>query len=252
MEEQSGKEGSGIRAPAGTQKNQKVAKTQEEQLTPSQVEARRRAQDKEGVSQIFMKRPQETQGSGSGGDQRPSEDESTHTNGQTHLEPEADPGGPMESVNQKFGQASSSSYRTGSYPLEIAIQAEQVREDRIRDSWDQESRITDLANRKQRWHAEKYRQTDSHREGSTRFSRNHATGSDPQGSRKGSAKHSALTLGSNEFSTRGPKAAGGPGPPEPPSASEGVDREEAGAPLGQLVQGAGREAGPLEPLAAPM
>eukprot|EP00972_Heterocapsa_arctica_P011512 1687093-Heterocapsa_arctica.AAC.1 len=97
--------------------------------------------------------------------------------------PEADPGGPAETVNQQFGQVSSSSSGTGSYPLvaisnrfqeleerrkveDIAIQAEQQREDRIRDSWDQKSRITDLANRKQSWHAEKYRKTDSHREGS--------------------------------------------------------------------------------------
>ena len=269
MEEQLAKEGSGIRAPAGTQKKIKVAKIQEEQLTPSQVEARRKAQDKEGFSQIFKQRPQEPQGSGSGEDKKLREDGSTLTNGQTHSEPEADPGGPAETANSISGQASSSSRGAGSYPPvatsnsfqeleerrkveEIAVQAEHQREDRIRDSWDQESRITDLANRKQSWHAEKYRKTDSHREGSTRLTKSHASGSGPQGIRKGGVKHSAPTFGSDVFPTKGPEAAGGPGPPEPPSASEGADREEAGAPLGQLVQGAGREAGPLEPLAAPI
>eukprot|EP00972_Heterocapsa_arctica_P114154 16441032-Heterocapsa_arctica.AAC.1 len=120
MEEELAKEGSGSRAPAGIQRNPKTVKKQGEQLTPSQVEARRKAQDKESFSQIFRKRPQEPQGAGSGSDQSSSEAESTHTNGQTPFEPEADPGGSRESVNQRFGQASSSSYRTGSYPL-VAI-----------------------------------------------------------------------------------------------------------------------------------
>jgi hypothetical protein len=269
MEEQPGKDFSSSRAPGGTQKNQKAAKIQEEQLTPGQAEARRKAQEKEGFGQIFKKRPQEPHSPAREEDPKLGKEGSTLTNGPAHSEAEAFPGGPSESAISIIGQASSSSRGSGGYPPvatsnsfqeleerrkaeEIAVQAEQQREDKIRDSWDQESRITDLANRKQSWHAEKYRKTDSHREGSIRLTKSHASGSGPQGIRKGSVKHSAPTSGSDVFPTKGPEAAGGPGPPEPPSASEGADREEAGAPLGQLVQGAGREAGPLEPLAAPM
>ena len=252
----------------GSRKKQKATITQEELLTPEQVEARRRSQDKEGFSQIFKRRTQEPH--------RTSDEEepllfkkgSTLING-PHSDTEAVPDGPGTTALSLTGQASSSRQGAGSHSIfstsnsfqeleerrkieEIAVQAEHQREDRIRDSWDQESRNTDIANRKQSWHAEKYRKTDSHREGIIRLTKSHASGSGPHGIRKGSRQRSPPPSGSTGFSTKGPGAAGGPGPPELPSASEGADREEAGAPLGQLVQGAGREAGPLEPLAAPM
>eukprot|EP00972_Heterocapsa_arctica_P094314 13907662-Heterocapsa_arctica.AAC.1 len=156
-----------------------------------------------------------------------------------------------ESTHRSLGQASSSSSTTGSHILsaisnrfedlegnrrveEIAIQAEQAMEERVRDTWDQESRSADIADRKQRWHADKHRKVDNHPVGRSRFMRNHTKGSGPEGIGRVSAEHSAYNLGSSTFSTRGPEAAGGLGPSEPPSASGGVDLEERGAPLGQL------------------
>eukprot|EP00972_Heterocapsa_arctica_P036843 5425742-Heterocapsa_arctica.AAC.1 len=49
---------------------------------------------------------------------------------------------------------------------EVANKADQDRKDRIRDSWDQESRIEDIAHRKQLWHAEKYRKISTQPSGS--------------------------------------------------------------------------------------
>ncbi len=65
------------------------------------------------------------------------------------------------------------------------------------------------------------------------------------------AERSAHLFGSSTLATKGPEAAGGPESPEPPSASGGGDLGERAAPPGRLVQGVGRQAGPLEPFAAP-
>eukprot|EP00972_Heterocapsa_arctica_P055477 8185482-Heterocapsa_arctica.AAC.1 len=65
---------------------------------------------------------------------------------------------------------------------EIVNKAEQALEERTRDSWDQASRNTDFANRKQQWHANKRRKVDGHPVGSGRFRKNNTEGSGPSGS----------------------------------------------------------------------
>jgi hypothetical protein len=91
----------------------------------------------------------------------------------------------------------------------------------------------------------------THPVGSTRFIENHMEGSGPLGIERVGAERSAHLFGSSTLATKGPEAAGGPVPPEPPSASGGGDLGERAAPLGRLVQGVGRQGGPPEPLAAP-
>ena len=79
-------------------------------------------------------------------------------------------------------------------------------EERVRDTWDQDARIADIADRKQRWHADKHPKVDNHPVGSSRFTRNQSKGSGPEGIGRVSAGHSAHNFGSSTFSTRGPEA----------------------------------------------
>ena len=80
--------------------------------------------------------------------------------------------------------------------------------------------------------------------------RSQSEGSGLLGSDRAATKRSRHHSGSSALLTVGPEAAGGPVPPEPPSAREGGDLGGRAAPLGRLVQGVGRQGGPLEPLAA--
>eukprot|EP00972_Heterocapsa_arctica_P116085 16451360-Heterocapsa_arctica.AAC.1 len=93
---------------------------------------------------------------------------------------------------------------------EIVNRNEQAQEARVRDSWDQAARNTDMANRKQQWQANKRRKMDNHPVGSAWFARSQAEGSSPSGNMRKGAEHSAHPFGSSKFSTKGPKAAGGP------------------------------------------
>jgi hypothetical protein len=134
---------------------------------------------------------------------------------------------------------------------EVASKADQDQEDSIRDGWDQESRLEDLAHRKSDWHAAKIRKLSTRRTGSTRASASAPTGSGPQGSEGAGWLDQQSSSGSGARATKGPEAAGGPGSTEPPSAKKGGDREERAAPPGRLVSGVGRQAGLPEPFAAP-
>ena len=134
----------------------------------------------------------------------------------------------------------------------MASKADQDKEERIRDGWDQESRLEDLAHRKHDWHAAKIRKLNTRRTGSTRASASAPTGSGPQGSEGAGSLFQQFSSGSGARATKGPEAAGGPGSTEPPSAKKGGDREERAAPPGRLVSGVGRQAGLPEPVAAPM
>eukprot|EP00972_Heterocapsa_arctica_P081272 11977457-Heterocapsa_arctica.AAC.1 len=75
-----------------------------------------------------------------------------------------------------------------------------------------------MADRKQEWQANKRRKMDNRPAGSSRPARSQAEGSGPSGSEWMGVEHSAHPRGTSKFSTSGPKAAGGPEPPEPPSA----------------------------------
>ena len=132
----------------------------------------------------------------------------------------------------------------------MASKADQDKEERIRDGWDQESRLEDLAHRKQNWHEAKVRK--KHHTGSSEATAIVCTGSGPQGSEGAGQLFQQFSSGSSARATKGPEAAGGPGSTEPPSAKKGGDREERAAPPGRLVSGAGRQAGLPEPFAAPM
>ena len=119
------------------------------------------------------------------------------------------------------------------------------------EDWDQDRRNKVFANRKQQWQADKQRLEEPHHGIGTRFIGNHMEGSSPMGIERVGAARSAHHFGSSTLTTKGPEAAGGPVPPEPPSASGGGDLGGRAAPLGRLVQGVGRQGGPPEPLAAP-
>jgi hypothetical protein len=232
------------------------------------VADRRKTMVKEGFSQVFRRRPQDTREGPSGSGQLPvnpgpqateawtqgkqdkEADGNTGANplGQTHCDSSSSKAGsytPVTTFN-RFAQLAESKRAE-----EVANKADQDMEERIRDSWDQESRIEDLANRKQQWHAAKYRKVGIHPNGSGTPSASTGEGSGPQGSERAGAEHHQQSSGSSARATRGPEAAGGPGAPEPPSATGGGDREERAAPPGRLAPGAGRQAGLPEPLAAP-
>ena len=133
---------------------------------------------------------------------------------------------------------------------EVAYKADQDTEASIRDEWDQESRLEDLAHRKQNWHEAKVRK--KHHTGSNEATAIVCTGSGPQGSEGAGQLFQQLSSGSSARATMGPEAAGGPGSTEPPSAKKGGDREERAAPPGRLVSGVGRQARLPEPFAAPL
>eukprot|EP00972_Heterocapsa_arctica_P027157 3993759-Heterocapsa_arctica.AAC.1 len=59
-------------------------------------------------------------------------------------------------------------------------------------------------------------------------------GSGLMGSERAGTKRSRRHRGSSAFLSVGPEAAGGPAPPEPPSAREGGDLGGRAAPLGRL------------------
>jgi hypothetical protein len=170
---------------------------------------------------------------------------------------------------------------------EVATKADLDLADRIRDSWDKDSRNEDMAHRKQDWHAEKLRKISGptaswavpgdlsareiissagkHEQAAGQASSSSgaqapttlggAQASDPEASlaRKRHAGPETDVRhfpGSSARATRGPEAAGGPGATEPPSARGGEDREERAAPPGRLAPVVGRQAGLPEPFAA--
>ena len=226
----------------------------------------RRVPDPEGFSKLFGRRPQNSQeqivsiGSQTMFGTAPG-------SGVDHMRVDLDQIGKPKTFAHRSGEGEASSSAAGSHgPIEtsnrfteleaarraeeVADKAEQEVEERAMDHWEQGRRNEVLANRKQQRQAAKQKLEGGHHAGGTRFVGNDLEGSSTRGSeRAGTARNAHLT-GSSAFSTKGPKAAGGPVPPEPPSAREGGDLGGRAAPLGRLVQGVGRQGGPPEPLAA--
>jgi hypothetical protein len=207
----------------------------EVELTPQEAAEQRKRANQMGFTQVFSRRSQgateEALGNGT-----PEEAANRDTGPAFHVSLE----GRREVVlHNRFADLAALRAE------EVVTEADHNRKEMIRDSWDQESRLEDLAVRKQRWHADKHRKVKDHRPGADMPSSSTGEGSAQQGSSR------ARSSCSGARKTQGPEAAGGPGATEPPSARGGEDREERAAPPGRLVPAVGRQAGLPEPLAAP-
>eukprot|EP00972_Heterocapsa_arctica_P025020 3688144-Heterocapsa_arctica.AAC.1 len=64
---------------------------------------------------------------------------------------------------------------------EVFNKAEQYKEERAMENWDQDRRNNVFANRKQQWLVDKLRKEGTHQVGGTRFGKNHMEGSSPLG-----------------------------------------------------------------------
>ena len=240
-----------------------LSKAQEAQVTLQELADQRRSAQQAGFASIFRIRTQAPQGEpqlldqdreGSGAQAIPirnhrkqAEPVTTGTDSPSQRDrgPRLPPGEGYREVqtSNRFALLTA-----GRQAEEVATKADIDRMERIRDSWDQESRNEDLAQRKQEWHAGKIRKVTNHS-----FSSGEPH-SGEQGSGTRDRKHAQAAAHQSSGSgaqTKGPEAAGGPGSTEPPSARGGEDREERAAPPGRLVPVGGRQAGLPEPLAAP-
>ena len=223
--------------------------------------------DKEGFSQVFARRTKDTregrlqsdQIPGGSRDHGPEPKDNSPAAQEDRREPPQEatgylPSRPGSSRNGSHGTITLSNrfaqLEDSKRAEEVATKADQDKEEQVRDGWDQESRLEDLAHRKQSWHAAKFRKLSTHHTG--RGVARSSQGSGPQGSEGGGIQRRQSASGSSVRATKGPEAAGGPGATEPPSAKGGGDREERAAPPGRLAPGVGRQAGLPEPFAAPM
>jgi hypothetical protein len=207
----------------------------EVELTPKEVAEHRKRANQAGFTQVFSRRSQGALEEAPE-NETPEESATRGTGPPFHVSQE----GRREVVlHNRFADLAALRAE------EVVTEADHNRKEMIRDSWDQESRLEDLAVRKQRWHAEKHRKVKDHRPGADMPSSSTGQGSAQQGS---SRAHSSC---SGARTTKGPEAAGGPGATEPPSARGGEDREERAAPPGRLAPVVGRQAGLPEPFAAP-
>jgi hypothetical protein len=130
---------------------------------------------------------------------------------------------------------------------EVANEADQEKDVQAKMHWDPARCNADLVNRKQQWRAtvrdQEVRQQDEdalHRP-SQAGARASTSSEEPAGS---SSKQGA---GGSARIAGWPDAAGGPSPPDQPSATKGNDLGERVDRLGRLAQGQGREGGPPEP-----
>ena len=159
--------------PAGKEKQAKARKqAREDQLTPKEAAEQRKLAQQVGFAQIFGKHPE-------GGRKEPSEQGSPRAasggfgpaprkhkvqDGEATRSPSAEAQGthaPGRSTQEGAkGVVLSTRYAQLAESMraeEVATKADLDLADRIRDSWDKDSRNEDMAHRKQDWHAEKLR-----------------------------------------------------------------------------------------------
>jgi hypothetical protein len=133
---------------------------------------------------------------------------------------------------------------------EVANEADQEKEVQAKMQWDPARRNADLANRKQQWRVtardQEVRQQDE--DALHRPSRSGAPSS--TSSEEPAGRSSKQGAGGSARLAGWPDLAGGPSPPDQPSATKGDDLGERADRLGRLAQGQGREGGPPEPSSA--
>ncbi len=193
-------EGTPVEETPRQPKSQKTIAKKIPQPTTKEATDRRKQLDKEGFSQVFARRTKDNR---EGRYQSAQTPEGTENHGP---EPEDNSLGTQEDQREPLQEdtgckhslpGSSRQGSSGSITLfnryaqledskraeEVVTEAEKDKEEQVRDAWDQESRLEDLAHRKQSWHAAKFRKITTQHTG--RGVARSSQGSGPQGSEGG-------------------------------------------------------------------